>query len=142
MKKTNWFIYTVIAGLIPLFVRFLIYIISTDKPFVFVLNIVDITLYGLILLITNINELEGGEDSFSKTSRRWYIGLSVMQIVLFAALLGITYSSEGTVNSFDHNKMRILSIIMTSASFIMSFSIYIRFKSENSLLTQVPDTRL
>lgn len=138
MKRTNWFIYTVLIGLVPLFVRLIIYLISTNKDVNYVCNSVEIISFGLVLLITNINELEG-DTSFNEVTRKWYKGLSIVFAVLFAAFLGIAYLSENPkateILSINPLKIRDLSLGMTLISFLMSFSIYYRFKSKNMTST-------
>ena len=131
MKKTKWLIYTVLIGLIPLFIRFFIYIISIDKPFTYVLNEVDIVTFGLILQLTNINELDDNE-TFEKSAKTAYFGLSIFFLILFAAFLGVTYFSENLQTPIvSKDKIKYLSISMGIASFVMSYSINHRLNAIN-----------
>lgn len=123
--KAKWFIYTVLVGLLPFFSRLFVFIIVTDKNISFLLNETDWVAFGLILHITNINELENTEleDKAWKTIRN---GISIVFIVIYSVIF--TTSVVNGINNtlFDEWYMKISSIILSIGSFGFSYSIYDR----------------
>jgi hypothetical protein len=57
-KMANWLTYSVLVGLIPFISRVIIYLILQSKTSSFLFNEMDFISLGLVLHITNINELE------------------------------------------------------------------------------------
>ena len=62
MIKTKWFIYSLIVGLIPFLARLCIFITLKNKSFNFIFVPIDFIILGLVLNITNINELESKKE--------------------------------------------------------------------------------
>jgi hypothetical protein len=92
MKKTKWLIYTVIIGLIPFLIRTFIALFDKSRSVAFWLNETDFIVLGLVLNLTNINELED-KDIENKVWKTKNIGISVIFIALFSAIFAIvTYS--------------------------------------------------
>ncbi len=56
-KKVKWLIYTVLVGLIPILSRFLVWGV-TEPGIVSFITASDFIAFGLILHISNINEIE------------------------------------------------------------------------------------
>jgi len=126
MKKRKWFIYTVIIGLLPLMIRFFLFLVVNGIGSNYILNEVDLVTFGLILHISNINELEDKE----KIERVWKttcIGFSVVMLVLFSSLLAVGYLSDIS-KSIDINKntLRYCALFLSSVSLIISYAIYNR----------------
>jgi 4-amino-4-deoxy-L-arabinose transferase-like glycosyltransferase len=125
----KWFIYTVLIGMIPFFARVFIYLISKNVNETYVINAVDIAAFGLLLNITNINELESLEslDPVWKTTQ---IGISVFQIVLFSIFLTLAYLAEANPK-FELSNVGIVGCasILALASFVFSYSIFNRINS-------------
>lgn len=126
MKKTKWLIYTVIIGLIPFLIRTLIWLFDKTATIDYWLNESDFIILGLVLHLTNINELEDRDfdDKIWKTKN---IGISVIFITVFSAILAIVTYADFKVNP-DLNKTMIksCSIFLAIVSFIFSYSIYNR----------------
>lgn len=55
-KKIKWLIYTVLVGLIPIMSRLLVWLVS-NKVGIEILNASDFVAFGLVLHISNINEI-------------------------------------------------------------------------------------
>jgi uncharacterized membrane protein len=126
MKKTKWLIYTVIIGLIPFLIRSFIALFDKTATFNFWFNETDFISLGLVLNLTNINELEDRdfEDKIWKTKS---IGFSVIFITLFAAILAIvTYSDFKSNPDLNKSMVKGCSICLALVSFIFSYSIYNR----------------
>lgn len=131
MKKAKWLIYTVVIGLVPFLIRTLIVLFSKDGTIDYWLNETDFIIFGLVLNLTNINELEDKE--FSEDDKLWKtinIGLSVVFITLFAAIfMFITYAdfkSDPDINTFT---IKTSSILLSVVSFLFSYSIYNRLNT-------------
>lgn len=126
MKKTKWLIYTVIIGMIPFLIRSFIALIDKTATIDYWLNETDFVILGLVLNLTNINELEDQdfEDQLWKTKS---IGYSIISIVVFAAILAIvTYSDFKKNPDIDKVMLKGCSIVLAFVSFIFSYSIYNR----------------
>ncbi|MCG8237375.1 hypothetical protein [Tenacibaculum finnmarkense] len=129
MKKTKWLIYTVLIGLIPFLIRTFIALFDNTATIDYWLNETDFIILGLVLNLTNINELEDKyfEDKVWKTRN---IGFSVVSIALFSAILAIVTYSDFKINP-DLNKFTVkaCSIALALVSFLFSYSIYNRLNT-------------
>lgn len=126
MKKTKWLIYTVIIGLIPFLIRTFIFLFDKTSTLQYWLNEADFIILGLVLNLTNINELEDRDfdDKIWKTKN---IGISVIFIAVFAAILAIvTYAEFKLSTDINIIMVKACSIILALISFLFSYSIYNR----------------
>ena len=129
MKKTKWLIYTVIIGLIPFFIRSFICLFDKTGTINYWLNATDFIVFGLILNLSNINELEDKkfEDQLWKTKN---IGYSVIQIIIFSAIFAIvSYSDFKSNKDLNESTVKACSIILATTSFIFSYSIFNRLNT-------------
>lgn len=126
MKKTKWLIYTVLIGLIPFIIRTFIFLFDKTATYDFWLNSADFIVLGLVLNLTNINELED-KDLDDKIWKTKNIGLSVVFIAVYAAILAIlTYSDFKINQDLDKTVVKYCSIGLALLSFVFSYSIYNR----------------
>ena len=93
MVKTKWLIYTVIIGLIPFIIRFFVFLFYKGSNANFLLNEVDFILFGLVLNLSNINELENNRR-VGKIWKTQKIGVSLFFIIIFSTFLMLAYLSE------------------------------------------------
>lgn len=129
MKKTKWLIYTVIIGLIPFFIRSFICLFDKTGSISYWINETDFIIFGLILNLSNINELEDKkfENQLWKTKS---IGYSVVQIIIFSAIFSIvTYSNFKSNTDLNIITVKACSIILALVSFVFSYSIYNRLNT-------------
>ena len=129
MKRTKWLIYTVLIGLIPFFIRSFISLIDKTATIDYWLNETDFIILGLVLNLTNINELEDRtfDDMLWKTKK---IGFSIISIAFFSAILAIvTYTDFKKNPDLDRMILKECSIVLAIVSFIFSFSIYNRLNT-------------
>jgi hypothetical protein len=126
MKKRKWFIYTVIIGLLPLMIRLFLYAVLNGLELSYVINEVDLVTFGLVLHISNINELED-KVNMDKVWKTTAIGISVIMLVLYSALLSIGYLSDA-VDSVNINRrtLKMCAFLLSVLSFLNSYSIYNR----------------
>jgi hypothetical protein len=127
-KKIKWLIYTVVIGLIPILARLLISFITEGK--IDYINSSDIIIFGLILHISNINELEHyTKDIDWKTIQN---GMSIVFIILYAILLVAVLFSEIEPNIIKNELINYISIPLSVVSFIISYSIYDRISIQGN----------
>ena len=125
-KKVKWFIYTVLVGLIPVFARLLVWGV-TQKGTVSMLATSDFIAFGLILHISNINEIEHTNDNRSwKTIQN---GASILFIALYSVLFALVMLSEGLPALIDAEVIKICVISLAVISLTISFSVFHRISS-------------
>jgi hypothetical protein len=132
MKKAKWLIYTVIIGLLPFFIRSFICLFDKTGTFDYWINATDFIVFGLILNLSNINELEDKrlDDQLWKTKN---IGYSVLQIILFSSIFAIiTYSELKSNKDLNVYTVKICSFVLAFVSFIFSYSIFNRLNTIES----------
>ena len=85
----------------------------------------DVAAFGLLLMVTNFNGLEGADnvDSGWKTTTT---GLCVLLVVLFAVIFGATVFTDTNDNIFDKRNIFIASVALSLASAIFSYTIWRR----------------
>ena len=121
--KAKWLMYTVLVGLIPVILRLLIWAISQNRDDMDMLNTADLVVFGLILHISIINQIErfGDGESLWRTILN---GTSFVSItgygLLFAAYL-LDQSNPGLINQ---EAAKYLAISFSLVSFIIGFSVY------------------
>ncbi|GAB4036750.1 hypothetical protein [Spirosoma gilvum] len=136
MKTTKWLIYTVLIGATPFFVRLFVFIFATKLKSDYIINEVDMVTFGLVLSVSNINELEDRVD-LSPLSKSIYIGISVFLLVLFGTFLGIAYFADiDKHNLVDKGRIKTCSAILSVASLLFSYSIYYRQRFEQKITPQ------
>jgi hypothetical protein len=125
MKKTKWFIYTVIIGLMPCFVRVFVFIFHNKHSFEHLFNESDFITFCLALNLTNINELEG-KDFEDKVWKTKMIGISIIQIIVYSFILAISNVSDISKELFEKDYLKICTFIFAIVAFLFSYSIYNR----------------
>lgn len=126
-KKTKWLIYTVLVGLIPVVARFFIWFVTKEGS-VDLFSASDFIAFGLVLHISNINEIE----HYSAKKEQWktlQIGCSILFIAFYSVLFAVNLIGEIIVDVEAITKCAIgLSIV----SFLISYSVYDKVSKENS----------
>lgn len=103
--------------------------IDKSATFDFWINETDFIILGLVLNLTNINELEDREfdDRLWKTTK---IGYSVLSIIFFASILAlVTYTDFKKIPDIDKGTLKLCSFSMAVVSFLFSYSIYNRLNA-------------
>lgn len=123
-KKIKWLIYTVLVGLIPVVARILVWGV-TQPGTISILAASDLIAFGLILHISNINEIEhlGDRDKSWKTIQN---GTSLLFIALYSVLFALTMLGEGMPNLIDSKVIKLCVITLAIVSFLISFSVFHR----------------
>ena len=121
MIKTKWLIYTVLIGILPFLIRLILFVVIKNKAVVFLMNESDFIILGLVLNLTNLNELEGENKSSWKTKMT---GVSAIQIAVYAGILALSYITELNNEIINEDILFWCSLILALVSFLLSYSIY------------------
>ena len=122
--KIKWLMYTVLIGGIPVLLRLLIWSILQNRtidPF----NASDFVAFGLILHISNINEIEHFSDS-EKSWKTIQNGISLAFILFYGVLFACSLLGQSNPGLINVEAITRLSIGLSFASFLISFSVYDR----------------
>lgn len=115
--------------MIPFIIRSFIALFDKTGTVEYWINETDFIILGLVLNLTNINELEDKdfEDKIWKTRK---IGYSVVSIAVFSSILAIvTYSDFKQNQDLDKTMVKGCSIALSFVSFIFSYSIFNRLNT-------------
>ena len=122
--KIKWLIYTVLVGLIPVLSRALIWFISQNRTMDF-FNAADFVAFGLILHISNINEIEHFNDP-EKSWKTLHNGISIAFISFYSVLFACSLLGESNPGLIDMGAMKYAAIALNLTSFGISYSVYRR----------------
>jgi hypothetical protein len=120
-KKIKWLIYTVLVGLIPILSRLIVWLVTKEGS-VTLFSPSDFVAFGLVLHISNINEIEHftGIEKDWKTAQN---GISIAFIAFYSVLFALTLIGENIVNV---NAITICTMVLSVVSFSISYSVYDR----------------
>jgi hypothetical protein len=124
-KKVKWLVYTVAVGLIPIVSRFLIWLIIRNKT-INLLSASDFISFGLVLHISNINEIE--HFTLNKSWKTIQNGVSIIFISFYGLLFSLVLISENN-DIFDKNILVFCTIFLAAISLLLSYSVYDRLSS-------------
>lgn len=120
-KKIKWLIYTVLVGFIPILSRLLVWLVTTKGIDLFAAS--DFVAFGLVLHISNINEIEHyTRDRSWKTAQN---GISIAFIAFYSVLFALTILG-GNNSSIDIGTTKMCAMILALVSFVISYSVYDR----------------
>jgi len=120
-KKIKWLIYTVLVGFIPILSRLLVWLVTTKGIDLFAAS--DFVAFGLVLHISNINEIEHYmRDRSWKTAQN---GISIAFIAFYSVLFALTILG-GNNSSIDIGTTKMCAMILALVSFVISYSVYDR----------------
>ena len=124
-RIAKWLIYTVAVGFIPVLLRLLVWLISQDRSGVDLFNALDFIVLGLVLQISNINEIEHLYDS-ERTWKTTHNGISIILIVFYSALFVFYLLGESIPDSIDDAAVKNLAMATALPSIVLSFMVYYR----------------
>jgi predicted Abi (CAAX) family protease len=131
-RKIKWLIYTVLVGLIPIVSRVLVWGV-TQPGTISIIAASDFIAFGLILHISNINEIEHLDDG-EKTWKTVQNGTSILFIALYSVLFALTMLSEGLPHFVDSKVIKICVITLAVVSFLISLSVFHRVSTMEPLI--------
>jgi len=123
-KKTKWLIYTVLVGLIPILSRIFVWSV-TESGVVSLIMASDFIAFGLILHISNINEIEHLTDD-EKSWKTVQNGVSIAFIAFYSVLFALIMISEGIPSFIDIEAIKNCAVGLAVISFLISFSVFHR----------------
>ena len=126
-KKITWLIYTVLVGLIPIIARLLVWGMTSAGTVSF-FSASDFIAFGLVLHISNINEVEHLDNS-EKDWKTAQNGMSILFITLYSILFSLIMLSDATPKIIDVETVGICVIVLSVISFLISYSVYDRISS-------------
>ena len=122
--KVKWLIYTVLIGLIPIFLRMLIWSILQNRT-MDLFNASDFVAFGLVLHISNINQIEHFSDG-QKSWKTIQIGFSILFILFYGILFASSLLGQLNPGMINVKNLTGFSISFSFVSFLMSFAVYDR----------------
>lgn len=129
-KKAKWLIYTVIVGLIPIVLRFIFWCLLTNKEWKFIINPADFVLFGMVLHVSVINELEHYEAN-DKSWKTLQMGTSIVAIMVYSGLLMTTMIAEVNAQILDISAIRAISALFILASIFLGYAVHHRLSQAN-----------
>ena len=130
-RKTKWLIYTVIIGLLPVIIRALLWLV-TENTALKILNISDIIIFGLIIHISIINELEHTKENVEwKTKQN---GISLLFITVYSSLFALILLSNEVSPMIDNTNITTLVILMSIVSFFIGYTVHYNNKLQKAVL--------
>ncbi|PHR53579.1 MAG: hypothetical protein COA44_15250 [Arcobacter sp.] len=123
-KKVKWLIYTVLVGLIPILSRILVWGV-TEPGVVSLITASDFIAFGLILHISNINEIEHLSDD-EKSWKTIQNGTSIVFIAFYSVLFALIMVSEGVPSFINADIIKKCTIGLALISLTISFSVFHR----------------
>lgn len=123
-KKVKWLIYTVLVGLIPILSRLLVWGV-TEPGIVSFITASDFIAFGLVLHISNINEIEHLSDD-EKSWKTIQNGTSITFIAFYSVLFALIMVSEGVPSFIDTGVIEKCTIGLALISLFISFSVFDR----------------
>lgn len=131
--KDKWLFYTVIIGLLPFLTRILFFAFVTTADLAFLFHESDFVTFSLILCISNINVLEHYETDNLNWKTKSLAG-SIVLIFVFAIIFSFSLLSKLGVEGINESVVTIVSIGLSAATFVFSYSIYDRISKSSSTL--------
>lgn len=126
-KKIKWLIYTVLVGLIPILSRLIVWGV-TQPGTVSLLAASDFIAFGLVLHISNINEIEHISDD-NKSWKTTQNGTSITFIALYSVLFALVLVSEGMPSFVNIFAAKVCAIFLATVSFLISLSVFHRLSN-------------
>lgn len=123
-KKIKWLIYTVLVGLIPILSRIFVWSVTESGVVSFIMAS-DFIAFGLILHISNINEIEHLTDD-EKSWKTVQNGTSIAFIAFYSVLFALVMISEGIPSFIDIEAIKNCAVGLAVISFLISFSVFHR----------------
>jgi len=125
--KSKWLAYTVLVGLIPILSRLLVWSIASNEV-VLPFAATDFVAFGLVLHISNINELEH-VSSQSKPWKTVQNGVSVIFIALYSVLFAVLLLAEKNPNLINDSALLTCVAVLAATSLVLSLSIFHRLSA-------------
>lgn len=124
-NKTKWLAYTVLVGLIPIISRLFVWLTAKSESMQ-PLAATDFVAFGLVLHISNINELEHVLSEQNKDWKTIQNGVSLIFVALYSVLYAVLLIGEKNPSLIDMKSMLICVTSLALVSLLLSLSIFHR----------------
>lgn len=124
-NKIKWLAYTVLVGLIPIISRLFVWLTAKAESMQ-LLAATDFVAFGLVLHISNINELEHISSEQNKDWKTIQNGVSLTFVALYSVLYAVLLIGEKNPSLIDLRAMLICVISLAVVSLLLSLSIFHR----------------
>lgn len=125
--KSKWLAYTVLVGLIPILSRLLVWSIASEGA-VPALSPADFVAFGLVLHISNINELEHAPAQ-NKSWKTLQNGISVIFIALYSVIFAVLLLAEKSPKLIDPKSLLYCVVALATTSMLLSLSVLHRLNA-------------
>lgn len=133
MKRTKWWLYTVLIGLIPFIIRLCLSFVVSNTPEMYFFNEVDVATFGLVLIISTMSEIDE-QQLIEKHIVMIIKVFLVIILILLSILLGISYLMEVTIQaSFDKGNLRLFSCGLAFCAFVLSIAVFYNKNFDNGI---------
>lgn len=122
-RYIKWMFYTVVVGLIPIIVRLFVCLITNSNS----MNLLvpsDIIVFGLVLHISTLNEIEHFENEDNWKTKQ--IGVSIIFMILYSILMASALFSEIQPALIDMTVLLYCSVSMAIVSLLLTSSVFDR----------------
>lgn len=129
MNLTKWLWYTIIIGLAPYFLRCTVVSLLYDSKFEMILNPYDLIIFGFIVGISNINEIELLDKNI--ISRSWITttnAISILTISFSCILFTISVLNEIRPDLVRPMTLFVFVCVVDCALLIYTISFYLYLK--------------
>jgi hypothetical protein len=124
MKRRKWLIYTVLVGLLPTLMKIFIAISDKHGSLTYCINEGDIVLLGLVLNLSNLNELEAVKIE-DQQWKGWIFGISIIFIALFSAIYMLSsYADYKGIVDYNRVNIKVAAIFLSVVSFFLGLTLY------------------
>lgn len=123
-KAVKWLLFTVLVGLLPVLCRIIVWAI-TENGFIDLISVGDVAIFGLVVQIAIINDVECFEEGPFKTASN---GFSAITITFYGLLFMIALLERKI--PVEPDKFLYVTIALSAASFLLGASVTYRACSQ------------
>lgn len=127
-RKWAWLLYTVLFGMVPIFIRFLISSVM-NVGVVALFSPADFISFGIVLQISLLNEVRY-HDAQDVSWRHRIVGLSTFIVLFYAALYAAALLAE-SVQQVNISSVLNISVALCIGSFVLCWCVYDRMTYPN-----------
>lgn len=127
-RKWAWLLYTVLFGMVPIFIRILISSVMNDGA-VSLFSPSDFISFGIVLQISLLNEVRY-HDAQDVSWRHRIVGLSTFIVLFYAALYAAVLLAE-SIRQINTSSILNISVALSIGSFVLCWCVYDRMTYSN-----------
>lgn len=117
---SKWLIWTVLIGLVPTITRFIAWLLTKDGVVDSWLTYSDLVAFGLVLHVSNLNEVGHASALFKERWKHVQIGVSVFFVIVYGVIMG---GSIAAGDNLDSTSVLRFTVVLSTVSFLLSYSV-------------------